>query len=195
MNSRAPREGAGKDQPTQGTLVDHTKFRTRKWDGAGDRSQDCIWNSWASSSFPLFMQLGNNSSLPDPSPRCVCVGGGQGGSSEGIQPERAWTWDTRHNKERGDGARNCRIQWHLYPKQWGTSTPLYHLALWGTPRQEIKGLFSGGTEEPQRKSLANHTWGSSHEKASFLITLQWGALTNKLCPGHGSSQQLFRTHF
>ena len=129
-------------------------------------------------------------------PQDVCVlAGGQGDSSEGIKPERAWTWDTRHNRERGDGPRNCGSQWRLYPKQWDTSTPLYHLALWGAPRQEIKGLFSGGTEEPQRKSLANHTWGSSHEKASFLITLQWDALTNKLCPGHRSSQQLFRTHF
>ena len=142
---------------------------------------------------PLFLYFSKPlSMLPI---KFLCVGGGQGGSSEGIKPERAWTWDTRHNKERGDGARNCGIQWRLYPKQWDTSTPLHHLALWGTSRQEIKGLFSGGTEEPQRKSLANHTWGSSHEKASFLITLQWGALTNKRCPGHRSSQQLFRTHF
>lgn len=37
-----------------------------------------------------------------------------------------------------------------------------------------KRLKDSSLEElkSQRKSLANHTWGSSHEKASFLITLQ-----------------------
>lgn len=100
------------------------------------------------------MQLGNNSSLPDPSPG-VCVGGGQGvflKESNQRGPELGTPGITKRGMELETAGFNdvCILQ-------WDTSTPYI---TW-LSRELLGKIKDSSLEElkSQRKSLANHTWG------------------------------------
>lgn len=94
------------------------------------------------------MQLGNDSSSSEPLPK--------GGVSLKKSNQRvprlgargtAKSWGTKQETEEFNES--------PYPKWWDASIILpcsfNARAIWVTPMQEIKGLFCGQTEEPQRK--------------------------------------------